>query len=67
LIGFIDGRCVCIVNKHKISEGFKIKECVWDMYMFPTLEYCFPVLFKCVLPGACAELLVPLPYNVKTM
>jgi len=25
LIGFIDGRFVCIVNKHKTSEGFKMK------------------------------------------
>jgi len=25
LIGFIDGRCVCVVNKHKTSEGFKMK------------------------------------------
>jgi len=59
LIGFIDSRCVCIVNKHKTSEGFKVKECIWDMYMFPTLEYCFPVLFNCVLLGACAGTLSP--------
>jgi hypothetical protein len=36
-----------------------MKEGIWDMYMFPTLEYCFPVLFKCVLLGACAGTLSP--------
>lgn len=30
-VDFIDGRCVCAVNKHKTSEEFKIKECVWNV------------------------------------